>query len=66
MTTLTHSRFASPVGRLHVVSAGTVLIALDYEGYEARLMRLLKRNHPEAKLVRGETPPAIAKALGYA
>lgn len=59
----THARHASPVGPLHVVLDGAALVALDYEGYEARMRRLLARRFPGAVLEAGAVPAALAKAL---
>lgn len=60
---LTHARYDSPVGRLHLVIEDEALVALDYEGYEARLMKLLARNAPGAVLQAGAAPKRIARAL---
>ncbi len=58
-----HARFASPLGLLHLVLDGEALVALDYPGFEARMMRLLARRFPGARLADGAVPPAVAAAL---
>lgn len=59
----TQSRLPSPVGDLIVVNDGDTLIALDFDGYEARMLRLVRRRFPKAVLKPGRTPAAIAGAL---
>lgn len=59
----THARHASPVGRLHLILDGEAIVALDYDGYEARMMRLLKRRFPKANLSEGDIPKRVAKAI---
>ena len=60
------SRVRSPIGRLFVVSddAG-VLRALDFEGYEARMRRLLHAHYGGVQdaLVAGTAPRAVSDAL---
>lgn len=59
----TRAAYASPIGALILVLDGTALVALDFEGYEPRMMRLLKRRFPKAQLVEGTVPREIAAAL---
>lgn len=59
----TRAEFASPVGQLLAVLDGEALVALDFEGYEARMMRLLARRFPGAQLRDGKLPSAIGQAL---
>lgn len=61
--TFTHARHPSPVGALHLILDGEALVALDYEGYEPRMMRLLARRFPGAVLKDGAAPKGVAKAL---
>jgi O-6-methylguanine DNA methyltransferase len=64
MTTIfTRSRLASPLGALHIVTRGDALVALDFEGFEARMSRLLARRFPQAALEDGPAPARIAEAL---
>jgi O-6-methylguanine DNA methyltransferase len=64
--TFIQSRRPSPLGDLIILSDGETLIALDFEGYEDRMLRLVRRRFPKAALKAGRTPPAIAAALtGY-
>jgi len=59
----TQSRRPSPVGDLIIVSERDTLIALDFEGYEERMSRLIRRRFPKAVLKPGRTPDAITAAL---
>ncbi len=59
----TRSTYPSPVGQLLLVLDGPALVALDFEGFEARMMRLLKRRFPRAALTPGSVPKAVAEAL---
>ena len=61
--TFTHARFASPLGDLHLVLDGAALVALDYPGYEPRMLRLLGRRFAGARLAEGAAPAAVADAL---
>ncbi|BCW87336.1 Methylated-DNA--protein-cysteine methyltransferase [Alphaproteobacteria bacterium SO-S41] len=61
--TFIRARHQSPVGTLHLILDGEALVALDYEGYEPRMMRLLARRFPSATLQDGPVPKALAKAL---
>ncbi|MBL9009772.1 MAG: methylated-DNA--[protein]-cysteine S-methyltransferase [Alphaproteobacteria bacterium] len=61
--TFTHARFASPLGDLHLVLDGAALVALDYPGYEPRMLRLLARRFAGARLAEGAAPAAVADAL---
>ncbi|MCC6918796.1 MAG: methylated-DNA--[protein]-cysteine S-methyltransferase [Alphaproteobacteria bacterium] len=60
---LTAARLPSPLGDLHVVSDGDTLIALDFDGYEARMTGLLRRRFPNAVLKQGKAPAVIAGAM---
>jgi len=61
--TFTRASVASPIGPLTLVLDGTALVALDFEGYEARLTRLLGRRFPKARLIEGAVPEEIGAAL---
>ncbi len=61
--TFTRATLASPVGTLLLVLDGAALVALDFEGYEARMARLLKRRFPKAVLKDGPVPKSVAAAL---
>jgi methylated-DNA-[protein]-cysteine S-methyltransferase len=61
--TFTRARHPSPVGLLHLILDGEALVALDYEGYEPRMMRLLARRFPKAMLADGAIPARVAQAL---
>lgn len=65
--TLTLDRVATPTGEvLLVVDADGAVRALDFAGYEDRMMRLLRRHWGEATLVEGRAPSAIRLAVkGY-
>lgn len=59
----TRAEFASPLGRLLLVLDRAALVALDFEGFEARMMRLLRRRFPAAALKDGEAPKTVTRAL---
>lgn len=62
--TLTLDRVATPTGEvLLVVDADGAVRALDFAGYEDRMMRLLRRHWGEARLVEGRAPAAIRSAV---
>lgn len=62
--TLTLDRISTPTGEvLLVVDADGAVRALDFAGYEDRMMRLLRRHWGEATLVGGRAPPAIRSAV---
>ncbi|CAN7375613.1 methylated-DNA--[protein]-cysteine S-methyltransferase [Brevundimonas sp. LjRoot202] len=62
--TLTLDRVATPTGEvLLVVDADGAVRALDFAGYEDRMMRLLRRHWGEAELVEGRAPAAIRSAV---
>lgn len=54
---------ASPLGKLLLILDGPALVALDFEDYEPRMMRLLKRRFPHATLKAGTAPKAVSEAL---
>ena len=61
---LTLDRVATPTGDvLLVVDADGAVRALDFAGYEDRMMRLLRRHWGEARLVEGRAPAAIRSAV---
>jgi methylated-DNA-[protein]-cysteine S-methyltransferase len=61
--TFVQSRRPSPVGDLIIVSDGDTLIALDFDGYEERMLRLVRRRFPKALLKAGRPPAIIGDAL---
>lgn len=57
-------RIDTPVGQvLLVVDAEGGVVALDFEDYEARMMRLLARHHGAATLKPGRAPEAVRAAV---
>lgn len=44
------AKMASPIGEILLVTDGQALVSLDYEGYEARLMRLLAKRYGNVEL----------------
>lgn len=59
-----HDRIASPVGAILVVwDDDGALRALDFEDYEARMQRLLRRHYGDYRLLPAEAPAAITDAL---
>ena len=62
--TLTLDRVRTPTGEvLLVTDAEGAVRALDFAGYEARMMRLLRRHWGEAALVEGRAPSAVRSAV---
>lgn len=59
-----HDRITSPVGTILVVwDDDGALRALDFEDYEARMLRLLRRHYGTIALVPSEIPAGIRGAL---
>ena len=62
--TLTLDRIATPVGEvLLVTDAEGAVRALDFSDYEPRMMRLLARHAPGARLVPGRAAEAVRGAV---
>lgn len=62
--TLTLDRIATPTGEvLLITDAEGAVRALDFAGYEERMMRLLGRHWPGATLVEGRAPAAVRSAV---
>lgn len=62
--TLTLDRIATPAGEvLLVTDAGGAVRALDFAGYEERMMRLLRRHWGAATLVEGRASPPVRAAV---
>ncbi|WP_395651144.1 methylated-DNA--[protein]-cysteine S-methyltransferase [Brevundimonas sp.] len=60
----TLDRISTPVGEvLLVVDAGGAVVALDFEDYEARMMRLLARYHGAFVLEPGAVPETTRSAV---
>ena len=61
---LTLDRITTPTGGvLLVTDAEGAVRALDFAGYEDRMMRLLGRHWPRAALVEGRSPAAVRAAV---
>jgi methylated-DNA-[protein]-cysteine S-methyltransferase len=61
---LTLDRVATPTGEvLLITDAEGAVRALDFAGYEERMMRLLGRHWPAATLVEGRAPAAVRTAV---
>jgi methylated-DNA-[protein]-cysteine S-methyltransferase len=59
-----HDRIASPVGTILVVwDDDGALRALDFEDYEGRMLRLLRRHYGDYTLLPAAAPAAITAAL---
>ena len=57
-------RIATPLGEvLLVVDAQGAVVALDFEDYEDRMMRLLGRYHGAVVLTAGQAPEAVRAAV---
>jgi methylated-DNA-[protein]-cysteine S-methyltransferase len=62
--TLTLDRVATPTGEvLLITDAEGAVRALDFAGYEERMMRLLGRHWPKASLVEGRAPAVVRAAV---
>ena len=62
--TFTLDQISTPVGEvLLVVDAGGAVVALDFEEYEARMMRLLARHHGAFVLEPGAAPETTRSAV---
>lgn len=58
--------FESPIGAVYVVSDGTNLRAVDFEGYEPRLQRLLARHYGRYTLHSAGAPDeAVSRLRAY-
>lgn len=60
---LYQDEFASPVGVVYVISDGTNLRAVDFEGYEARMHRLLTRHYRQYTVHSGRNPGGAVSRL---
>jgi methylated-DNA-[protein]-cysteine S-methyltransferase len=61
---LTYDHIASPLGRITLVwDADEALRALDFEDYEARMRRLLRRHYGPIDLEPGRAPRALREGL---
>jgi methylated-DNA-[protein]-cysteine S-methyltransferase len=56
-------QLSTPIGTLQIVSDGEVLVAVEYEGYEARLQRLLRKRFQEFRLVPTANPAGFTASL---
>jgi methylated-DNA-[protein]-cysteine S-methyltransferase len=62
--TFTLDRIGSPLGEvLLVVDAAGAVVALDFEDYEARMMRLVARYHGAAQIRAGRAPDGVREAV---
>ncbi|MFJ6023268.1 methylated-DNA--[protein]-cysteine S-methyltransferase [Brevundimonas sp. NPDC092305] len=62
--TLTLDRIETPTGVvLLITDADGAVRALDFAGYEDRMMRLLARHWPGARLADGQAPEPVRKAV---
>lgn len=59
----TRADYSSPIGKLLLILDGAALVALDFEGFEDRMMRLLRRRFPTARLKAGKAPGGVTAAL---
>jgi O-6-methylguanine DNA methyltransferase len=57
-------RLSTPIGTLLLVSDGAGRVrALDFDDYEARMLRLLKRHYGDPTLAPGPAPAAVRRGL---
>ncbi len=57
------AEFLSPIGMVYVISDGTALRAIDFEGYEARMQRLLVRYYGRHTLHAARDPGGAVSRL---
>jgi methylated-DNA-[protein]-cysteine S-methyltransferase len=63
MVNFYQDEYASPVGLVYVVSDGTNLRAIDFEGYEPRMHRLLTRHYGQYTLHATRDPAGAVSRL---
>jgi methylated-DNA-[protein]-cysteine S-methyltransferase len=56
-------RIESPLGTIIIVSDGVSLCALDFAGYEARMMGLLQQRYPSVELVETIDPQGFSSKV---
>ncbi|MGD1854148.1 MAG: methylated-DNA--[protein]-cysteine S-methyltransferase [Leptolyngbyaceae cyanobacterium] len=62
------TKLASPMGDILLVTDGTVLVSLDYTGYEQRMMRLLTKRYGRFELLESsqrDTQDLIERLQAY-
>jgi len=60
------AEFLSPIGMVYVISDGTAIRAIDFEGYEARMDRLLVRHYGRHTLHAARDPgEAVSRLTAY-
>ena len=60
---LTLERLPSPIGTILLVSDGEAIRALDFEDYEPRFRKLLRRHCGDAEPVEGKVPRRFSDAI---
>ncbi len=60
---LTLEKLPSPIGIILLVCDGEAIRALDFEDFEPRLTRMLRRQYGDLEFVSGKAPHAIAAAI---
>ena len=63
MTQLNQDTLDSPLGRIFVVTDETALCAVDFEGYENRMMTLLRKRYGDVRLVNATNPLGVTEKL---
>lgn len=61
---LTLEKLPSPIGTILLVCDGEAIRSLDFEEFEPRFMRLLRRHCGAAEIVAGKAPCNISDAIG--
>ena len=56
-------RVKSPIGEIRIISDGENLRALDFEDYEERMEKLLKRHYGEYELVPQKNPNGVSEVM---
>ena len=60
---LTLERLPSPIGTILLVCDEEAIRALDFEDFESRFKKLLRRHCPDAELVEGKVPRKFSDAI---
>ncbi|MEL6247304.1 MAG: methylated-DNA--[protein]-cysteine S-methyltransferase [Cyanobacteria bacterium J06627_15] len=61
--TLQQDAVHSPIGKIYVVTDETALCAVDFEGYEDRMMKLLQKRYTAVELVDSANPLGVSDQI---
>lgn len=63
MTSLAIDHIDSPIGKVIVVVKDAALCAVDFEGYEDRMMGLLQKRYGDVQLTEGDNPDGMSDRI---